>query len=500
MAQSAATPPRMPGEACPSDQQFAAIMRKLRLSVEASLLREDTSSLLPEQPDEAKRFSIGSDAASPTPQLDSSRSSEGNGPESSRSSDDINGEIGEAEAEAVFDALLRSAGQCIDSITPIVGEIQDLPGIVQELVELVRKIWRLSRVRGRRQRTLDRQNRSGKSRVSEKAAAWEEAARSTSQSAEVGQGEKLPELLEASELRLMAARKSLKERDWELTEARRRIEQLERDCVPKNAHQRQAEASMQREVSVKSLAERRCPVPDNTVDIETLRQQLSSAEVALIEAHRDLQKSERDGEEARHNWQRRVEELEIALAESRRVSEALEFRLERETPVAEDCHTTRVLEPIGGTGDGCAAPVQKARHSIGGASDDGYAAESGGDAGSGGDVGGRPLPAEAPTPLSSGRDRRRSHPAKLGPGDLGEGVAEKMAAAAVPQRGGGRPARASTGSNTGHKPRSGSATRLRKEGVEEPRTLSRSASNSMPMNLQSLGKMLTGSGSFLGMT
>eukprot|EP00928_Gymnodinium_smaydae_P027730 TRINITY_DN21348_c0_g1_i2.p1 TRINITY_DN21348_c0_g1~~TRINITY_DN21348_c0_g1_i2.p1 ORF type:complete len:525 (-),score=115.10 TRINITY_DN21348_c0_g1_i2:102-1676(-) len=177
-----------------------------------------------------------------------------------------------------------------------------LLGLTRLLMTLLSRTWRLARLRERRRDEV----------------------------------QEAPDVLEATLARLTTARKSLKERDWELADARNRLRRLEQDKAHQDQLSRKLQTTAEREALARTEAERRASEAAlearNEADAHAavqhndLVRRLDTVEREL-EHTRNLQ---RQSDELRLEGERRTMELERQLAESEERAKSLEKRLEQE--------------------------------------------------------------------------------------------------------------------------------------------------------------------------
>mmetsp|Transcript_56953 Transcript_56953/g.165051 ORF Transcript_56953/g.165051 Transcript_56953/m.165051 type:complete len:471 (+) Transcript_56953:109-1521(+) len=202
---------------------------------------------------------------------------------------------------------------------------------VEALTILLSKVWQLVTIRGECRRDLakrfvaanaDARQQSERADRAEVAHAMAEA--------EAGQGEKAQELLESTLARLTAARKSLKEREWELTILRRRLVDAEEIRYRSEARVRLFETALDKAsvARIDALAEGDRKLSEATnraasIEAEALQRRLcaSELEVGKVNAARELAEN-------------RAQELRDQLDMSRRRAEELERQLQAAVQVA----------------------------------------------------------------------------------------------------------------------------------------------------------------------
>jgi len=137
--------------------------------------------------------------------------------------------------------------------------LRQLPMVVEHTSLLLKSTWGLACARGRRVQQLTKERASAEAEVNSlcERLSREEAGRLAAE-AEAGQGEKAHDVLEGTVAKLTAARKTIKEKEWELNDARRRAETLERERTTQERRIRDLETALERHVRAQSEAERRC--------------------------------------------------------------------------------------------------------------------------------------------------------------------------------------------------------------------------------------------------
>jgi len=132
--------------------------------------------------------------------------------------------------------------------------------------------------------------------------------------------------------KLTSTRKALKDREWTLAEARQRQQQLEDERARQDCRIRSLERALERSTSSRSDAEQRHLEECLSADAEAaeqrgeLRRRLSSAEMERDKALEDLVAAEQRAEESRQLSERREEELQAQLAEAIRENNELRQR------------------------------------------------------------------------------------------------------------------------------------------------------------------------------
>mmetsp|Transcript_105471 Transcript_105471/g.264091 ORF Transcript_105471/g.264091 Transcript_105471/m.264091 type:complete len:487 (+) Transcript_105471:151-1611(+) len=169
--------------------------------------------------------------------------------------------LGEVQREV----LLKFVSSLAQTPGSHIGEdaaLHRLPTVMGELLQLLQKTVRLAQVRGQRAQRLEQD-----------LAIAREAVRASGGHAAVRQGElglaaesptsarddQATDTVESVAVRLTAARKTIKEKEWELVEARKRVEQLERERARQEQRIRQLETVSQRSAWMRDDAtERHC--------------------------------------------------------------------------------------------------------------------------------------------------------------------------------------------------------------------------------------------------
>lgn len=311
-------------------------------------------------------------------------------------------------------------------------EVMELPDVLEELVSLLRRTSRLSLIRGQRQQTLAAQlsRLRAEARTQAERAEREKKARVLAE-ADAGQGEKAQDLLESTIARLTVARKSIKEREFELMGQRQKVEKAEGEKIRLEARCRELELALQREARARGEAERTSSDRQSTIDDESaqqlgeMRRRLMSVELANDQLHEQLSAAELRHFEATSEETRRAAELQVAqhrngelessLSESRRTIEELEQRLAEREPRLCGTGDTGTRDPAtdGSCGYVSAADPERQRGLGGGGT--GSSADSGG-----ADAEGRPKAKATPrvrastgTEKATPREPRRSMPSRL---------------------------------------------------------------------------------------
>jgi len=202
--------------------------------------------------------------------------------------------------------------------------LKQLPSLVQELVGLLEKSWQLALVRGERRREISRRFAAAQleAETQRERASRAEAARDTAE-ADAGHGEKAHEMLEGTLARLTAARKTVKEREWELKTAKTRLDSLEEDRVRQDARIRALETALERSTATRFEASSAA-----ASTLASAEASLANAEASREELQRRLSVAELAADEAKAFCEQRVKDVEGRLAESEGRAEALERRLQ----------------------------------------------------------------------------------------------------------------------------------------------------------------------------
>lgn len=249
----------------------------------------------------------------------------------------------EAAVEAALVRLEREILQLIaapqngdDTKSLRIGdESQQLPDVVQGLIALLRKAWRLA---GLRQRP------------------------------------EAPDVLEITLARLTAARKCIKQKDWELADARRRLQQLEKERSTQEHRLRQLQTAAEREGWERAEAERRISEFKSEVDADAantrdeLRLRLAATEQKFDDAQEELVVVRGRFEEACVVGVHRDAELQAELSESRCCTEALEQRLAKKVGATKRVGGSRIVSSSAISSSSMAALQAATAASIAGAS------------------------------------------------------------------------------------------------------------------------------------
>lgn len=140
---------------------------------------------------------------------------------------------------------------------------------------------------------------------------------------------------------VLGARKSLKDREWSLVEAKHKAQQLEDERLRQDCHIRALQTALDKAVSSRTESEKRHLEAYSTADAEAaeqrgeLRRRLSAAEVARDQATAELAAIEQKVEEARKVAQRREEDLADQLSAKEKELEELRQRLKTQEEARE---------------------------------------------------------------------------------------------------------------------------------------------------------------------
>jgi len=258
-----------------------------------------------------------------------------------RTASDIAGSNGEPESEApiageavqacierlnlaVMRQVIKPLLECPASIH---GEetwpLRQLPLIVEDTTLLLKKTWGLACARGQQVREITKERAAAEAEVNSlcERLSREEAGRLAAE-AEAGQGEKAHDMLEGTVSRLTAARKTIKDKDWELLQAKTRADNLERERTAQERRIRELETALERNVRGQTDAESR--ISQARVEVETeaaqqrgeLRRNLAAAELARDSLQAEVAAMARRAEEARSSSERQVSDLQGQLSES----------------------------------------------------------------------------------------------------------------------------------------------------------------------------------------
>jgi len=198
------------------------------------------------------------------------------------------------------------------------------PAVMEELVAALERAWQLAAARDERRQDLGRRLvvAEAESRRHRERADRAEAAHRAAE-ADVGEGEKADELLASTLARLTVARKTLKEREWELTTIRRRLEDYEEDRLRYESRLHNLETALEKATAVRiegaqRLAEASSQAASILSDTQDAQRRLLIAEQegATASAAQTLAEHRaREAQEQLEASRRRVEELEIRLRE-----------------------------------------------------------------------------------------------------------------------------------------------------------------------------------------
>jgi len=249
---------------------------------------------------------------------------------SSADGDTLGGEQEKATLEACLKHILKAAQVVASSAAKSDAEaepaLKHLPVAMEELTGLLRGAWSLSVLRGERRRELARRlgNVEAEARTQSQRASAAEAAQATAETDAV-HGEKAHEMLEGTLARLTASRKALKDKEWEMSALKRKLEQSEEERTRLDGRSRNLETALERSASCRfEDMDRSCSV------FKTLEEVMSKAargEEKSEDLRRKLTDTEADLLEARDNGERRISDMSERLADSERHAEELERRL-----------------------------------------------------------------------------------------------------------------------------------------------------------------------------
>lgn len=250
------------------------------------------------------------------------------------------------------------------------------------LLHLLRRTWRLLRVRNKQKSHLQQQLDTAKEEalLQEDRAVRAETAKETAEF-EAGRGEEIQQSLEDAERRLLSSRETLKRRDLESEEARQRVEHLEAEGLKQAQRLRQLEERLRRSEErclelEKSDAERQAAASTlgsaakkaeeaaggaKTHNLELTRR-LGEAESALESSREELAAAELRCQETAAWWRQRVTHLDMELEETRRLaaeSEAkLRARLTEGAPPSPCAAAVSAAGDCAGGPSGLAEPMQ----------------------------------------------------------------------------------------------------------------------------------------------
>jgi len=221
--------------------------------------------------------------------------------------------------------------------------LRQLPLIVEDTTLLLKKTWGLACARGQQVRDITKERAAAEAEVNSlcERLSRAEAGRLAAE-AEAGQGEKAHDMLEGTVSRLTAARKTIKDKDWELLQAKTRADNLERERTAQERRIRELETALERHVRAQTDAESRTSLARVEVETEAaqqrgeLRRTLAAAELARDSLQAEVTATARRAEEARISSELQVTVLQgqlsdsaAHLAESQAAQEALEKQLRR---------------------------------------------------------------------------------------------------------------------------------------------------------------------------
>lgn len=265
-----------------------------------------------------------------------------------------------AEADAV-EVCMEHAHRAIMRyvVSPILQDAdgaafarRELPAIMDEVFAALRTTWHLSRLRGHRAGQLGEDLAPTPAVPAAPAVVPEERRETHAAGFEVEHGDKAEEPMEGTVSLLTAARKSLKEKEWELADVRQRAQQLERDRARQEHQIRHWETLVSRETLVRDDAYRRAIDERSEADAEAVKQRadllqrLAAAERALDEERGGAARRAEAAEELRRRSDLRADGLTAELAESRHRVQFLQQRLEVADPELE--HPAHQPHPVDG--------------------------------------------------------------------------------------------------------------------------------------------------------
>lgn len=258
----------------------------------------------------------------------------------------VAGEAVQAGIERLNLAVMRQVIKpLLESPTSIHGEetwpLRQLPLIVEDTTLLLKKTWGIACARGQQVRDITKERATAEAEVNSlcERLSHEEAGRLAAE-AEAGQGEKAHDMLEETVSRLTAARKTIKDKDWELLQAKTRADNLERERTAQERRIRELETALERHVRAQTDAESRISQARAEAETEAaqqrgeLRRNLAAAEQARDSLQAEVAATARQAEEARISSEQHVTDLQAQLsdsaahlADSKAVQEALEKQL-----------------------------------------------------------------------------------------------------------------------------------------------------------------------------
>lgn len=218
--------------------------------------------------------------------------------------------------------------------------LRQLPMVVEHTTLLLKKTWGLASARGQQVQQLSKECDAKEAEVRSLSdrLSREEAGRLAAE-AEAGQGEKAHDMLEGTVSRLTAARKTIKDQEWELTVSRRRNEDMQRERTLQEKRIRDLETALERHVRAQSEAERRVSEAISEADAEAaqqrgdLRRQLATTELARDGAQAEAAAASMREKEA----EKQVAELQHQLDASKLAHQ------EAQTEAVQECDNLRVL-------------------------------------------------------------------------------------------------------------------------------------------------------------
>lgn len=229
------------------------------------------------------------------------------------------------------------------------------PGDVRSLKDLLSRTWRFACLRDRERQDLRRQAASARSeaQLQTERAAHAEAARAAAEKAEARRGEEAQELLEDSQAQLLSSREALRQAQSELKEARQRSAQLENESLAQKQRIQELEERFRRcederrtveatladtlkDLQVATAVVRQTEDSDSSLNLlleesklreEELRRLLHAADDALEASREELTALELRYQEALAQGRQRAIDLGSQLEESRRAASQSDARL-----------------------------------------------------------------------------------------------------------------------------------------------------------------------------
>lgn len=172
--------------------------------------------------------------------------------------------------------------------------LKQFPGVIEELMTLLQKTSRLAYVRGHKKHELTSRLSTAETSLTHLQRSEVERLSAASVDDDGQEGSAMT--------RLTAARKTLKQKDWELAEARRKIQQVEEERVRQEKRLRALELALESANMARQEAERRCAEGGDEASAlqrSELRRRILETERALDEARLELDVAERRADGAR---------------------------------------------------------------------------------------------------------------------------------------------------------------------------------------------------------